>query len=144
MQPGLSPGVNKTDVDFMHDQCEVSLKRKAIFQAPLIVKLLPARMQGIFKTTFTVKDPKINYGDTTHRQESYLEGEKILLVPPQSNKSGQCSWQYSSKLKLSTVKVMSLHRRGVVRPCGVSSAKLSMDRLGNSATLLYLISDPHS
>lgn len=69
---------------------------------------------------------------------------KTLLVPPQSKKSGKCSWQYSSKLKLSTVKVISFHRRGVVRPCGVSRAKFSMDRLGNSATLLYLISDPHA
>lgn len=58
MQPGLSPGAQKkTDVDFMHDHCEVSLKCKANFQAPVIVKLLPARMRGIF---MIVKHLKIN------------------------------------------------------------------------------------
>lgn len=77
MQPGLSPGANKTDVDLMHDQCEVSLKCKAIFQAPVIVKLLPARMQGIFKTTFIVKDLKINYHTITDKRVT-KNGENSL------------------------------------------------------------------
>lgn len=64
------------------------------------------------------------------------EKEDILQVWPQSKRSRSRSWQYSSKLKFSTVNVMSFHRRGVVRHSGVSRAKLSMDRLGNNATFL--------
>lgn len=119
----------------------MGLKHTANFQA-LQQKLLLACMEGIFKSMFIFKHLKINIGDTI-TDKRVTKKKRILLVTPQSKRSWMCSRQYSSKLNSSTVNVMSFHCRGVARTPEISRAKLPMDRLGNSATFLYFISDPH-
>ncbi len=77
----------------------------------------------------------------------HMMGEKttrIVLLVSQSKMSGKWSWQYSSKLKSSTVKVTSFHFFGVFVPSGVFKAKFLMARLGSRAIFLYLISNPQS
>lgn len=113
----------------------MGLKHTANFHAPQH-KLSLACM--VFKCSH-LNTLKLNFGDAIINEE----GKDISEVWRQSKRSGTWSRQYSSKLKLSTVNVMSFHCRGVIRPPEVSRAKFLMDRLGKSATFLYLISNPH-